>query len=403
MKKIILSICLIMGFANAVYVASFCCGEGKTKEQCCAERGRVYCPNENECRTRCPNVTEPDCIGGCINPEGKCCVSCPRTCPEGEYLINADSCYECGKIGCPDGEVMMADGSCQGCVDGYHAYCNVLSDSGLETVAVKSCIGVGCTTMALTECTVQQIDYAQACCTPEQIIYCSSYGEDEKCLVASCGTAGCTPYVRETYEDGTSKVGACCASGNEVVPVKMSATENAHDGGFVNYCVSSGYVAYCDEYDENGKCTRVSTSSSACTPYVSATYEDGTPNTGACCASGKEVQNLGMPDGGIVKHCVSSGYTAYCSSYDENGKCTSASSSSSACTPYKIDLEGTCAPAGSVPYCTTYNADGKCTAATTSLVKDCKPYRKSATEGACCAGTLETVDGSPYPVCSNRL
>ena len=196
-----------MGFANAVYVASFCCGEGKTKEQCCAERGRVYCPNENECRTRCPNVTEPDCIGGCINPEGKCCVSCPRTCPDGEYLINADSCYECGKIGCPDGEVMMADGSCQGCVDGYHAYCNVLSDSGLETAEAKSCIGVGCT--ASTSCVLTQNGNVQECCS-----------------------SGQTAYIQTTYEDGTPKDITCCSSGYEVQSL------GTPDGGYGTFLLT---------------------------------------------------------------------------------------------------------------------------------------------------------------------
>ncbi|MBQ4084536.1 MAG: hypothetical protein IJC30_02625, partial [Alphaproteobacteria bacterium] len=125
------------------------------------------------------------------------------------------------------------------------------------------------------------------------------------------------------------------------------------NGGYVNYCVSSGYTAYCSYYDENGKCTGRGSCSS--TPYVSEYYEDGNPKRGSCCSG----------------------------------------------TPYKFDFVRVCVVSGRIPYCTTYNADGKCTAATTSLVKDCKPYRKSATEGACCAGTL--IDGLAYPICSNRL
>ena len=73
MKKILIAICVIMGFTSAVYAGKFCCAPGKTKEQCCTERGKMYCENDGICRTRCLDVTEPDCIGGCINPEGKCC------------------------------------------------------------------------------------------------------------------------------------------------------------------------------------------------------------------------------------------------------------------------------------------------------------------------------------------
>ena len=142
MKKSLVALLLIMGFASTVYAGSFCCGDGKTKEQCCAERGKIYCPSDETCRTQCLNVTEPDCIGGCINPEGVCCDwcpsievckrmnkcqqivdgcyecvdcpvpnpctkdqcmneegiccdECPRVCPEGECLVSVDGCYEC--------------------------------------------------------------------------------------------------------------------------------------------------------------------------------------------------------------------------------------------------------------------------------------------------------------------
>ena len=148
MKKILIAICLIMGFTSTVYAGSFCCGGGKTKEQCCAEKDKMYCPSDNSCRTRCLGVIPPDCIGGCINPEGvccpwcpsaevceklskcqkigsdgcytcvecdegcpkpkclnqegKCCDKCPRTCPEGQCLINVDGCYQCGECGDDD-------------------------------------------------------------------------------------------------------------------------------------------------------------------------------------------------------------------------------------------------------------------------------------------------------------
>jgi len=247
------------------------------------------------------------------------------------------------------------------------------------------------------------------CHSSSYTAYCSSYDENGKCTGASYNTYACTPYVSETYEDGTPKEGYCCSSGYEVQALTTDGTTKVPNGGIVNSCVSSGYTAYCREYDANGKCTSTTSTSSACTPYVERTYDDGTPRYGDCCSSGYEVQALTtdgttkVSNGGYVNYCVSSGSTAYCFSYDENGKCRGVNYTSGTCTPYKIDLDGVCVPVGRVPYCTIYNTDGKCTSATTSLVKDCKPYRKSATEGACCAGTLETVEGSPYPVCSNRL
>ena len=162
MKKLILAICLVMGFASAVYAASFCCGDGKTKEECCAERGKIYCPSDETCRTRCPDVTPPDCIGGCINPEGECCTwcpsaevcqrmgkchkivdgcydcvtcpvpnpcpvpqclnqdgeccdSCPRTCPAGQCLVSVDGCYECGECGDDDDDTETTEPNlCEG-------------------------------------------------------------------------------------------------------------------------------------------------------------------------------------------------------------------------------------------------------------------------------------------------
>ena len=74
MKKIFIIFGLVLGFASAVYADShFCCGGGKTKEQCCAERGRLYCEDENVCRTRCRNVVIDKtasnfCVGGVYQP-----------------------------------------------------------------------------------------------------------------------------------------------------------------------------------------------------------------------------------------------------------------------------------------------------------------------------------------------
>ena len=143
MKKFLIIFGLVLGFASAVYADGYFCCSG-SKEECCAVKGKMYCPNDNSCRTRCPKVTPPECIGGCINPEGVCCAwcpsmevceamgkcqkivdgcyqcvecpepnpctenqcmnedgvccdSCPRVCPEGECLVNVDGCYQCGE------------------------------------------------------------------------------------------------------------------------------------------------------------------------------------------------------------------------------------------------------------------------------------------------------------------
>ena len=74
-----------------------------------------------------------------------------------------------------------------------------------------------------------------------------------------------------------------------------------------------------------------------CRPYVRATYDDGIPQTGGCCASEKEIQSLGTPDGGIINHCLSIGNTAYCMDYSEDGKCTRANSLLGTCTPYVVE------------------------------------------------------------------
>ena len=149
MKKFFIIFGLVLGISSLAYATMFCCPPDKTKEECCAERGKVYCENENVCRTRCRDVTPPECIGGCINPDGECCLwcptaevctrigkcqkivdgcyqcvecpdpnpcpapkcmneeevccaSCPRVCPEGECLVNVDGCYECGSCGDDD-------------------------------------------------------------------------------------------------------------------------------------------------------------------------------------------------------------------------------------------------------------------------------------------------------------
>ena len=77
MKKLIWILCLIVSVSSLAYADYFCCGDGKTKEQCCAEKDKIYCPNDNSCRTRCPDVVMDKnssvfCLGGCINSEGVC-------------------------------------------------------------------------------------------------------------------------------------------------------------------------------------------------------------------------------------------------------------------------------------------------------------------------------------------
>ena len=145
MKKLIWTLCLVIGISSLAYAGSFCCDPSLTKEECCAAKNKMYCPNDNSCRTRCLGVTPPECIGGCINPnggcctwcpskdvcealgkcqkigtdgcytcaecdevcpspkclnqDGKCCDSCPRVCPESQCLVNVDGCYECGECG----------------------------------------------------------------------------------------------------------------------------------------------------------------------------------------------------------------------------------------------------------------------------------------------------------------
>ena len=53
MKKFLIIFGLVLGFASAVYAdGHFCCGGGKTKEQCCAEKekciARMITPAEQD-------------------------------------------------------------------------------------------------------------------------------------------------------------------------------------------------------------------------------------------------------------------------------------------------------------------------------------------------------------------
>ena len=43
MKKVLTVIGLILSFATAVYASNFCCAPNLTKEECCAEMGKMYC------------------------------------------------------------------------------------------------------------------------------------------------------------------------------------------------------------------------------------------------------------------------------------------------------------------------------------------------------------------------
>ena len=133
----------VLCISLSVFALPFCCPIGQ-EEACCAGQGRVYCPEEGVCRTRCLARQDGKCAGcvnpegvccpfcptaevcgkngkcqkivdgcyqcvecdpdcpwpKCLNEEGTCCDSCPRTCPEGQCLIAVDGCYECGE--CPD-------------------------------------------------------------------------------------------------------------------------------------------------------------------------------------------------------------------------------------------------------------------------------------------------------------
>jgi len=231
MKKFLIILGLVLGFASAVYAdGHFCCGGGKTKEECCAERGKVYCENENVCRTRCRGVVidktaSSFCGGGCINPEGVCCTwcpsaevctrmgkcqkivngcydcvecpvpnpcpapqcmnedgvccdSCPRTCPDGQCLINVDGCYQCRKCGnddddtettteCTPKEVCVNDADCCG-----------------GTCSEGICYQCACTEIDLYTCGTGK--YSRTICCDNTIYVCD---EMEGCLPGSIWTA----------------------------------------------------------------------------------------------------------------------------------------------------------------------------------------------------------------------
>ncbi|MBO7332716.1 MAG: hypothetical protein J6U64_03515, partial [Alphaproteobacteria bacterium] len=49
MKKILIIFGLILSMTSLAYATMFCCPPEKTKEQCCAERGKLYCENDGKC------------------------------------------------------------------------------------------------------------------------------------------------------------------------------------------------------------------------------------------------------------------------------------------------------------------------------------------------------------------
>ena len=116
MKKLLIIFVLVLGFASTVYAdGCFWCGGGKTKEECCAERGRLYCENDGKCRTRCKCAPDECC--GCINPEGVCCDWCPtaEVCAyKGLCQRIVDGCYICDTCSpdCPSPKCMNEDGVC---------------------------------------------------------------------------------------------------------------------------------------------------------------------------------------------------------------------------------------------------------------------------------------------------
>ncbi|MBO7332110.1 MAG: hypothetical protein J6U64_00405, partial [Alphaproteobacteria bacterium] len=375
---------------------------------CCPEGEQAFCLKYDE-----KYDEKYDCI------EASCCVG--QRFPQSTYedgRPKQDSCCDSSKVVQAltiDGSTKVPDGGIvNACVSsGETAFCLGYDENG-------KCTGVGVNSNT---------------CTP----YVDEYYENGKPKAGSCCSS--MPYIYTTYDDGTPKTRRCCADGKKVIPIKVSATENASDGGYVNACVDSGETAYCSSYDEKGKCTSKSSSSSACTPYVSAYYENGNPKSGGCCdISSKKLTAFDAPNGGKVGVCHDSSRTAYCYSYDENGKCTYAASSPSACTPYvseyyengkpksgrcgtvgctpyvgktyddgtpktgsccasgstvqAVTIDGTtkvpnggyvnwCVNSGYTAYCATYDENGKCSGVYTSS-SACTPYRYDSLTGRCC-------------------
>ena len=117
----------------------FCCRKGN-EEACCAQSGKVYCPFDETCRTRCPPCGE-NCCEGCITPEGVCCASCPTAevcarfnqcqqiidgcyrceecapnCPNPKCLNEEGICCDSCPRSCPEGEILTAVDGCYVCV-----------------------------------------------------------------------------------------------------------------------------------------------------------------------------------------------------------------------------------------------------------------------------------------------
>ena len=114
-KYLILIILSILCISLSVFALPFCCPRGQ-EEACCAQQGRVYCPEEGVCRTRCLQLPDVKCAG-CVNPEGKCCSFCPTAavCERmGKCQKIIDGCYQCVECdpNCPSPHCLNEEGTC---------------------------------------------------------------------------------------------------------------------------------------------------------------------------------------------------------------------------------------------------------------------------------------------------
>lgn len=414
--------------------ATLCCSQivksvGDGLSACCAEKRDAYCSEyndnyqcintsccwgDNEQRYRKNYSTDACCLSSYYVIDYKDglqgCCSDPKAKP---YCVEVDSHGRCMETKCCLGTVEALSGGLETCIisgqcgTGYTYYHSTPDHEGCCLTSSDVSLGFGETIKYLSAAE----NGLQACCSAEETGYCSERDRNGSCLNMSCCSnsnalsirlgrccsVGETPYCSSNYE-GTNicEYTGCCSSDKKIWTIDN-----------VSACCNEGEIGYCSSY-LNGQCVSMSCSSD-CTPYRL------TETSGGCCRG----ETMALANG--TEHCCSAGQQIYCTAYDDNDRCTAASCSSSACTPYRNktnsgaccsssyklfngdnELKACCSSSAILSYCSSYNADGSCAQLSCSS-NSCTPYRYSDANGGCCTSKLQTVDGFKYQVCCNGV
>ena len=331
------------------------------RTNCCSGTPYRYSPTEQRCCTSGVVSGDFDGIQGCCgkgaystpycknyDENGKCIrVDCgPTMCTAYQKTATEWDCCSPSKNLIPWGDYFI-------CTEISESSCSSEQTPYQETPSTQSCC-------SNDDILTEKFDGLQECCGrygydgSATFGYCSRKDDTGTCLDVFC----CQGQVYQTGENNWS----CCPPSQQV--------SGNFDG--LQGCCPSGQTPYCSERSSAGKCENVwccdgnvyhnsDYSGDHCCPTKYSVYQSS-PTSQSCCM----YSVMGNFDG--IQACCEEDRTAYCSSYDENGKCQSTS----------------CCYNGDV-YCQYRYSDGSCKqgncCAGGTLYQSVTGYQE------CCAGT----------------